>query len=115
MLAALLALPLSTGLFLTRATGTNGWFGYEVRGRDDKMIMRGAVPPNGEGNPYYDTGAGMTYPDGIVWFKVRMMGRVGDAENIGVSARGFQREKVELPRDQTICQSRSSSILPERS
>jgi hypothetical protein len=52
MLAALLALSLSTGLFLTRATGTNGWFGYEVRGRDDKMIMRGAVPPNGEGNPY---------------------------------------------------------------
>ncbi len=28
----------------------------------------------------------MTYPDGIVWFKVRMMERVGDAEKIGVRA-----------------------------
>ncbi|HYL84256.1 MAG TPA: hypothetical protein VE263_08485 [Candidatus Angelobacter sp.] len=86
MLAALLALSLSTGLFLTRATGTNGWFAYEVLGRDGKMIMSGAVSPHGEGNPYYDADAGMTYPDGIVWFKVRMMERVGDAEKIGVRA-----------------------------
>ncbi|PYU15931.1 MAG: hypothetical protein DMG37_03965 [Acidobacteria bacterium] len=86
MLAALLALSLSAGLFLTRAKETYRWFQYEIRGRDEKMIMRGAVPPNGEGNPYYDPGAGMTYPDGIVWFKVRMMERVGDAEKIGVRA-----------------------------
>jgi len=86
MLVALLALSLSAGLFLTRAKETYRWFQYEVRGRDGKWIVRGAVPPNGEGNPYYDGCAGMTYPDGIVWFRVRMMERVGDAERIGVRA-----------------------------
>jgi hypothetical protein len=86
MLVALLVLSLSAGLFLTRAKETYRWFQYEVLGRDGKMIMAGAVPPNGEGNPYYDAGAGMRYSDGIVWFKVRMMERMGDAEKIGVKA-----------------------------
>jgi hypothetical protein len=86
MLVALFVLSLSAGLSLTRAKETYRWFQYEIRGRDDKMIMSGAVPPNGEGNPYYDAGAGMRYPDGMVWFKVRMMERVGDAERIGVRA-----------------------------
>lgn len=67
-------------------TGTAKWFGYEVLGRDGKMIVGGAVPPNGEGNPYYDGEAGMSYTDGTVWFHVRMVARIGEAEKIGVRA-----------------------------
>ena len=61
----------------------NRWFGYQVLGRDGKMIMGGAVPPNGEGNPYYDGEAGMPYADGTVWFHVRMLERTGETEKIG--------------------------------
>lgn len=86
MLVALLALSLSTGLFLTRAKGTDRWFQYEVSGRDGKWIMRGAVPRNGEGNSYYDADAGMTYPDGIVLFHVRFLERLGDEERIRARA-----------------------------
>lgn len=67
-------------------TATANWFGYEVLGRDGRMIQSGAVPPNGEGNSYYDAGAGMTYPDGMVCFQLHMLERVGEAERIGVRA-----------------------------
>jgi len=73
-------------LSLTRAKETFRWFQYEIRGRDGKWIVRGAVPPHGEGNSYYDGNAGMTYPDGIVWFSIRMKEPVGDAERIAVRA-----------------------------
>lgn len=86
MLVALLALSLLTGLSLTRAKGTDRWFQFEVLGRDGKMIMGGAIPPNGEGNPYYDGEAGMPYADGTVWFHVRALERVGGIEKIGVRA-----------------------------
>lgn len=81
MLIALLAL--STGLFLTRATGTYRWFQYELVGRDGKRIMNGIAPVNPEGNPYYDVEAGMKYPEGSVWFCLRVVGQVGEAERIG--------------------------------
>jgi hypothetical protein len=86
MLVALLVLSLSAGLFLTRAKGTDRWFQFEVVGRDGKTIMGGAIPPNGEGNPYYDGEAGMPYADGTVWFHVRMVERIGETEKIGVRA-----------------------------
>lgn len=62
------------------------WFQYEILGRDGRMIQGGAVPPNGEGNTYYDAGAGMTYPDGMVCYQAHMLERVGEAERIGVRA-----------------------------
>lgn len=101
MLVALFALSLSAGLFLARAKDNDRWFQYEVLGRDGKLIVRGAVPPNGEGNSYYDAGCGMTYPEGIVWFRVRMVQRVGEAETIRVRAwwvpKGDNRGNFERP------------------
>jgi hypothetical protein len=76
-------LALSTGLFLTRAKETYRWFEYEVRDRDGKMIMHGAVRSNAEWNPYGDAEAGWPHGDGTVWFHIRMLGQVGEAERIG--------------------------------
>lgn len=84
--AGLGAMEVSGEFLAAPETATANWFGYEVLGRDGKMIQRGAVPPNGEGNSYYDAGAGMTYPDGMVCFQVHMLARVGEAERIGVRA-----------------------------
>jgi len=84
MVIALLAL--STGLVLTRATGTYRWFQYELLGRDGKKIMSGTAPTNPRGNPYYDVEAGMTYPDGVVWFHLRVVEQVGEAEKIAAKA-----------------------------
>jgi hypothetical protein len=79
MVVALLAL--STGLFLTRAKETHRWFQYGLVGRDGKNIVTGTVPTNPpKGNPYYDLEAGMTYADGTVWFQVRFVEQVGEAE-----------------------------------
>jgi hypothetical protein len=83
MVLSLVALSLFTGLFLTRAKETYRWFQYELSGRDGKMITRGTVPTNPGGNPYYDSEAGMSYADGTVWFHVRMLEQVGEAEKIG--------------------------------
>jgi len=80
MVVALLAL--STGLFLTRAKETRRWFQYELVGRDGRDIVTGTVPTNPRGNPYYDLEAGMTYADGTVWFRVRFVEQVGEAEKI---------------------------------
>lgn len=84
MVLALLAL--STGLVFTRANGPNRWFQYELFGRDGKRIMSGTAPTNPGGNPYYDVEAGMTYPDGSVWFDLRVVEQVGEIEKIRVRA-----------------------------
>jgi hypothetical protein len=84
MVFALFAL--SAGMFLTRAKGTYRWFQYELMGRDGKMIMSGTAPTNPGGNRYYDADAGMPYPDGMVWFHVRFLEQIGEAEKIGVRA-----------------------------
>jgi hypothetical protein len=85
-LMVLTLVALSTGLFLTRARGTYRWFQYELFGRDGKSITRFTVPTNPGGNPYYDDDAGMTYPDGTVWFHVRVLEQIGETEKIGVRA-----------------------------
>lgn len=84
MVLALFALP--AGMFLTRAKGTHRWFQYELVGRDGKMIMSGTAPTNPGGNRYYDADGGMRYPDGMVWFQVRILEQAGEAEKIGVRA-----------------------------
>jgi hypothetical protein len=82
-LMTLALLVLSTGLFLTRAKETYRWFQYEIKGRDGKMIMSGAVPATAQGNPYYDAEAGMPYADGMVVFHVRVLEQIGETEKIG--------------------------------
>lgn len=84
MVIALLAL--STGLVLTRATTTHRWFHYELFGRDGRKIMSGTAPTNPGGNPYYDVDGGMTYPDGVVWFRIRIAEQIGEAEKIAAKA-----------------------------
>lgn len=85
MILALLAL--STGLFLIRARENYRWFQYDLRGRDGKHIVTATAPTNPRGNPYYNVEAGMSYPDGTVWFDVRVLEQVGETEKIG--ARGL--------------------------
>lgn len=62
------------------------WFQYELFGRDGKRIMSGTAPTNPGGNPYYDVEAGMSYPEGHVWFDVRVVEQVGETEKLSVRA-----------------------------
>jgi hypothetical protein len=101
-------LILSTGLFLTRAKEAPRWFQWEVQGRDGKTIVSGAVPPRAEGNPYYEVDCGMKYPEGMVWFRVRWLERIGETERLGVRA-------VWAPRaDHSGGGSQSVDDMPER-
>jgi len=78
----LLLVTLSASLAITRANNSERWFQYKLSGRDGKSIVTATVPSNPNGNPYYDVDAGMSYPEGTVWFYLRVLGRAGNQERI---------------------------------